>query len=66
MNSAKRNYVLNVAGIVPKKSAGPTSEQGAGKQTTQKDWLNTRFKPQKRGGKYEVGSGKLHRKGFKQ
>lgn len=64
MNSAKRNYVLT-EGIVPKKPAPPSSEQLAGKLTTQKDWQKTRFKPQRRK-KYEVGSGKLHRKGFKQ
>lgn len=45
------------------KGAGPTSEQTGGKLTSKKNMEDTRFRPQKRG-KYEVGSGKLHRKGF--
>lgn len=45
------------------KSAGPTSEQTGGKQTAKKNMEDTRFRPRKHG-KYEVGSGKLHRKGF--
>lgn len=58
-------YELEPLHTIFAKGAGPSTEQGAGKLTSSKKMTDTRFSPEKRGGKYEVGSGKLHRKGFK-
>lgn len=51
-------------GEILAKTAGPSKDQEAGKLTAAKKMTDTRFSPQRRG-KHEVGSGKLHRKGFK-
>jgi len=63
MTGAKKNFVLS-EGIVPKKSPPPTDRQEAGRLATSKKMSDTRFSPQRRG-KHEVGTGALHRKGFK-